>query len=259
MTTTAQHEVETQSRDVTETAMAFVRGSLKTEGMGILAPGGYLQTPLPYSLESLAPHYEPSVLHKHYHGYHAESVAKLNENVRQVYAAAHKRDAGQVRTLFRLTQYLWSDHVLHNLFWRSMSPRSARMSAELTRAFFFNFGSIRHGLRYFMQMARQMNRRGWAVLAYDPAREKLSLFQTGELVNLAAWPVAPLLVCDLWEHAYADQYGDDVRQWVENFLKIVDWPRVHRRYEAARQGPGPASQTPHAKRPIADILAWASL
>jgi len=43
-----------------------------------------------------------------------------------------------------------------------------------------------------------------------------------------------LFVCDVWEHAYYLQYQNDRAAWVDNFMKLANWPFAAARLEHAR-------------------------
>ena len=64
---------------------------------------------------------------------------------------------------------------------------------------------------------------GWGVLAYEPISQKLVILQCEKHQNLTIWGVSPILVCDVWEHAYYLQYQNNRGQWVDNFMKLANW------------------------------------
>src|SRR5215813_9343616 len=75
---------------------------------------------------------------------------------------------------------------------------------------------------------------GWAILAYN--------FHTGELHNYWAWdhmhnaPISrPLLVCDMYEHAFHIDYGAAAAKYVDAFMMNVNWEEVNRRYQMAQR------------------------
>jgi Fe-Mn family superoxide dismutase len=59
---------------------------------------------------------------------------------------------------------------------------------------------------------------------------RLLILQVENHQNLTIWGATPLLVCDVWEHAYYLQYANDRGTYVDAFCKAIDWPGVGRRY-----------------------------
>jgi Fe-Mn family superoxide dismutase len=75
---------------------------------------------------------------------------------------------------------------------------------------------------------------GWATLSIN--------LYSGELHNRWSWDhhtgvagEAPLLVCDMYEHAYAMDYGAAAPKYVDAFMRNVNWVEVDRRFAAARK------------------------
>ena len=86
-----------------------------------------------------------------------------------------------------------------------------------------DFGSVEAAVAQFAAAAKKVEGSGWAVLAYEPIAEKLVVLQAEKHQNLAIWGAVPLLVCDVWEHAYYLQYQNKRGDWVEAFAKLANW------------------------------------
>ena len=76
---------------------------------------------------------------------------------------------------------------------------------------------------------------GWGVLGYEPVGGRLIVLQAEKHQNLTVWGVVPLLVCDVWKHAYYLQYANRRGEWVKNFLKLADWRFAARRYRTVHR------------------------
>jgi len=75
---------------------------------------------------------------------------------------------------------------------------------------------------------------GWGVLGYHPTLRKLMVLQIENHQKLTAWGIVPLLVLDVWEHAYYLKYQNRRPEYVGNLFKIINWNGVAERLDAAR-------------------------
>jgi superoxide dismutase, Fe-Mn family len=87
---------------------------------------------------------------------------------------------------------------------------------------------------HFSQAAKKVEGVGWAILVWSPRSRKLEVLQAERHQLLTQWDTIPLLVLDVWEHAYYLQYKNERDPYVDNWWKIVYWPNVEKRFEAAR-------------------------
>ena len=75
---------------------------------------------------------------------------------------------------------------------------------------------------------------GWGMLAYHPGFDRLLVLQVEDHEKLTLWGAVPLLVCDVWEHAYYLKYQNRRKEWTSTFLKrLANWSDVQRRLTAA--------------------------
>ncbi|MFW6062396.1 MAG: superoxide dismutase, partial [Planctomycetota bacterium] len=130
--------------------------------------------------------------------------------------------------------YNGSGHVNHTIFWGSMAPGGAEMPDELARMARRDFGSVDGMKTHFAAASKAVMASGWGVLAYEPMADKLIVLQAEKHQNQTMWRVVPLLICDVWEHAYYLQYQSDRGEWVDNFMKIANWPYAARRLAEVR-------------------------
>jgi len=74
---------------------------------------------------------------------------------------------------------------------------------------------------------------GWGILGYLPASGKLMILQCENHQKLTAWGVVPLLVLDVWEHAYYLKYQNRRAEYVNGLFSIINWDNVSARFESA--------------------------
>lgn len=128
-----------------------------------------------------------------------------------------------------------SGHVLHSLYWQDMSPDGGgHPDGELAAAIETDFGSY-DGLRnQLTQATTTVQGSGWAALAFDPLGRRLLVEQIYDHQSNVGQGAVPLLVIDIWEHAFYLQYKNVKPDYVEAFWKLVNWPDVARRFTAAQ-------------------------
>jgi len=101
-------------------------------------------------------------------------------------------------------------------------------SGEITDAIAKDFGSFENWQQEFEALG--LCARGWVVLAYD--------FNDGKLHNYLAdvhnqggvWGVLPIIVLDVYEHAYFIDYGSDRKSYIESFFKNLDWESINKKF-----------------------------
>jgi superoxide dismutase, Fe-Mn family len=74
---------------------------------------------------------------------------------------------------------------------------------------------------------------GWVVLAFDPHQKAAQTYWLWDHTNGLAWAM-PLLVLDMYEHAYAMDYGANAKSYLDAFFQNLNWDEVNRRAEQAK-------------------------
>lgn len=201
---------------------------------GTWAKGQYTLPPLPYAYDALAPLYEERTLRLHHDKHHAAAVKDLNKALQELGRARDVADYDRVRALSRDLACDGSSHVLHSLFWRSMAPGGVRPEQAFTAAMSESFGSLERGAAQLAAASKAVEASGWGLLVWEPMAERLLVLQAERHEDLTLWGVVPLLVCDVWEHAYYLQYQDDRGAWVDAFMKLANWGFAAKRLAQAR-------------------------
>ncbi len=191
---------------------------------GAYENGKYQLPPLPYGYTALEPLYDEETLRIHHTKHHATYVKGLNEALDKLAEARKDGDYRFIDHLSQLVAFNGSGHILHTLFWHSMSPDKPEMPASLGDALTESFGSIENAQQQFAAATKKVEGSGWGLLAYEPLADKLLILQCEKHQNLTMWNTIPLLVCDVWEHAYYLKYRNDRPAWVDNFMKLANWP-----------------------------------
>lgn len=197
------------------------------------APPDKALAPLPFPAGALVGLSERLVRSHHENNY-GGAVRKLNEIRRQV-AGADPDQAGGYWSLFGSLKAAElaarNSALLHELYFANLAPPSAPdagvvVPGALARMFAARFGSLDRFQAQLRGAAKASG--GWVVLVTDPLSRTLEVVQT-EGHAFGAWDASPLLVLDLFEHAYAIDFGADKNAYFNAFWRNVHWAEVERR------------------------------
>ncbi|MFW5751739.1 MAG: superoxide dismutase [bacterium] len=127
-------------------------------------------------------------------------------------------------------------HYNHTLYWSIMSPDGGgEPTGQLAEAITRDFGSFDLFKAAFEKEAKTHFASGWTWLVID---ENNYLFVTSTpghdnpLMDVAEKRGMPLLVIDVWEHAYYLKYQNRRSEFAENFWNLVNWNMVQERFKA---------------------------
>ncbi len=192
--------------------------------------GEYGLPPLPYDYDALEPFLGRQTLMLHHDKHHQGYVNGLNSTLRQMAEARGKGDFSQVKALTRALAFHGSGAVLHALYWNSMTPGGKPLTGHLGEAVARDFGSSEVFLQQFASATKTVEASGWGVVAFEPMGRRVIVLQAEKHQDLTVWGVVPLLVCDVWEHAYYLDYQNRRAEYVDGFLGVADWGFADARY-----------------------------
>jgi len=117
----------------------------------------------------------------------------------------------------------WNSMILHEAYFASLG-RPSRPGAGLARALERDFGSVDRWGAEFAAMGKALGGgSGWVVLTFSHRDGRLmNQWAADHTMSLAA--STPVLVLDMYEHAYAMDYGAKAAAYVDAFMKIINWP-----------------------------------
>jgi Fe-Mn family superoxide dismutase len=195
----------------------------------------YTLPDLPYDYAALEPHYSAQILELHHDKHHAAYVKGANSALEKMGEA---RETGTFDTINQLQKNLafnLSGHVLHSLFWQNMSPNGGdKPDGDLAAAVDESFGSFQGFRSQLSEAALNVQGSGWGALTWEPLGQRLIVEQVYDHQSNVGQGAPPLLVLDMWEHAYYLQFKNVKADWVEAFWNIVNWPDVAKRFTNAR-------------------------
>jgi Fe-Mn family superoxide dismutase len=194
--------------------------------------------PLPYAYDALEPYMSARTLEFHHDKHHAAYVNKTNELIRGtdlenadlVTIVRRARDRGDPQ-LFNQSGQAWN----HNFLWLSLRPEGgAGPTGELAERLENDFDGVDGFAERFKKEAVGHFASGWAWLVLDGDRLEVISTHDGDSA-IAREGVVPLLVLDLWEHAYYLDYQNRRPDFVDAYLaNMINWEFAARNLEAAR-------------------------
>jgi Fe-Mn family superoxide dismutase len=200
-----------------------------------IAPGQHELPPLGYSYSALEPYINREIMRLHHSKHHQSYVDGLNKAELMLQQARNTNNFDLIKHWEREAAFHGSGHYLHTIFWEIMSPEGGgRPRRQLLQQLQKDFGSYEKFMMHFSQAAKKVEGVGWAILVWSPRSRKLEVLQAERHQLLTQWDTIPLLVLDVWEHAYYLQYKNERDPYVDNWWKIVYWPNVEKRFEAAK-------------------------
>lgn len=179
---------------------------------------------LPYSMDALEPLMSKETLEFHYGKHHQTYVNNLNNLIvgtkfedLSLFEIILESDGG----IFNNAAQVYN----HDFFWNGLTPTQGEIpvivEASLTKA----FGSVEKFKEEFTAKAVGHFGSGWAWLVQDENQD-LKIVTTSNAQTPITDNLKPILVCDVWEHAYYIDVRNARPKFLENFWKLVNWDFV---------------------------------
>ena len=181
---------------------------------------------LPYDMDALEPHVSAETLSYHYDKHHRGYVNKLNKKIEgssyedlpleQVIVNA--RNNADIDVLNNAAQ-AWN----HDFLWKSMSPNGGGAPDGALKQLLDGAFKDTDGFKdEFKQAASSLFGSGWTWLVLE--RGKPKILNTSNADSPVGTDMVPLLVLDVWEHAYYLDYQNERGKYIESFLEnLVNW------------------------------------
>lgn len=193
--------------------------------------GKYILPKLPYAYDALEPYIDEQTMRLHHDIHHQGYVKGLNTATEKVKEAIEQNNFGMIKHWQRELAFHGAGHFLHSIFWQNMGSEQGTRSALLEKYLVKSFGSYDGFKKYFTAASGVVEGSGWGILAYQPEADKLVILQAEKHQNLSQWTAVPLLVIDVWEHAYYLKYQNKRGAYIDAFFNVINWGAVSERFE----------------------------
>ena len=179
---------------------------------------------LPYGYDALEPMISEQTLHYHYDKHHAGYVTKLNSLIKETVFES-KTLIEIIKTadgaIFNNAAQVYN----HDFFWNSLSNVQRNQSTYLMSKINEQFGSQEEFKKAFIDKGIGLFGSGWVWLCLDKDLQ-LTIVTTSNADTPIKTDLIPLMVCDVWEHAYYLDYKNARADYLENFWKLINWDFV---------------------------------
>lgn len=195
--------------------------------------GNFALQSLPYSENFLEPFVDAETMHLHYTYHHGGAVKGANKDLQMIKKALDENNLETVDFWTRKLAFHFSSHVLHTIFWTNLNNKQTSPGGKLLSLIDKNFGSFDRLKLYLTSTSKNVDGNGWGILGYQPYSDSLVVMQCENHEKLTQWGVIPLLVIDVWEHAYYLKYKNKRNDFVDAILTLINWDNVASRLDNA--------------------------
>lgn len=185
---------------------------------------------LSYDYAALEPHISARIMELHHSKHHQAYVTGANAALEAMEVARAEDSFGSLPKLQKDLAFNLGGHVNHSIFWKNLSPQSGTPEGELASAIVEYFGSFEAFKSHFSAAAMGIQGSGWAYLAWDALGNRMIIGQLYDQQGNLAMGSIPLLMLDMWEHAFYLDYQNVKADYVKAFWNIVNWEDVAARF-----------------------------
>lgn len=194
---------------------------------------------LPYAYDELEPHLDARTMEIHHGKHHATYVANLNKALEGQRQFANASVEELISNLNDVPEEIRAavrnqggGHYGHSLYWSIMSPTGGgNPYGDIAKGIEKHFGSFEQMKDDLTKAAISRFGSGWGWLVVNG--DKLEVMSTPNQDTPLMENKTPILVVDVWEHAYYLQYQNRRPDFVSSWWNVVDWEEVNRRYNEA--------------------------
>lgn len=210
----------TETRERRNTQKFFLQSGLVTSQK---KPLKYQSIPGFLSEEQISPHFEA-----HYGGA-LKGYLAADDKLQSSIINDEEIDSNAYGSLQRARTTKGNSVVLHELYFDGMSANPCILEPEVKAAIEKRFGSVDKWAMDFQASAKAAS--GWAMLAFHPANGKLYNVISDAHATGVFWMGTPLVVIDVYEHAFYVDYKNKKADYIEKFMHHIDCLEVNRRYQ----------------------------
>ena len=188
--------------------------------------------PLPYEYQALEPYIDTETMELHHNKHLKTYLDNLNAALKE-HPQYHRWslekliiNSDRLPCSIRTTVMRNAGGVYnHNFYFNIMGNTNNEPTEKLMGAIISSFGTYEKFKTEFKQAALARFGSGYAWLAADPA-DRLKIVSTANQDTLLQTCLQPILLIDVWEHAYYLKYKNKRAEYADNWFHVIDWKKV---------------------------------
>lgn len=213
------------------------RNQASMEPQIMAGPNGFTLPPLGYPYNSLEPYIDEKTMRIHHNKHHKTYVDNLNKALDK-YPQLYNYSLQQLLVspgnlppdIRRAVLNNGGGHYNHTFFWTVMGPgKGGTPKGNLSDAITRDFGSFEQFKERFSAEALGVFGSGWTWLVKEPSG-KLRIVSTANQDTLISSGLEPIIVIDLWEHAYYLKHQNLRKDYIEDWFNVIDWDHAEDLY-----------------------------
>ena len=194
----------------------------------------YTLPELNYDYSALEPHISARIMELHHSKHHQAYVTGANAALAAMAEARETNNFANLPKLQKDLAFNLGGHINHSIFWQNLSAESSAPEGELASAIAEYFGSFEAFQSHFSAAAIGIQGSGWAYLAWDVVGNQMIIGQLYDQQGNLSVATIPLLMLDMWEHAFYLDYQNVKADYVKAFWNIINWQDVARRFASVK-------------------------
>jgi len=158
-----------------------------------------------------------------------EKLKKLRDEIVIGTAPGGNVTYSDLRSLKDAENFVTNAVYLHEWYFDVISGNGDFGQApELSKAISEKWGSVLNFIKYFSEGA--MAARGWSVLAWNTKNGHIMQYNADAHNQGAVWGCIPIIVLDVYEHAYFIDFGADRKSYIEAYWRTFNWSAAEKMY-----------------------------
>ena len=192
---------------------------------GNLKPLKHKEIPGFLSAEQITPH------HTAHYGGALKSFVGIEARFEDSFQKGTAIDPAAFETMQRQKSSRGNSVILHEMYFDGLALKANEPAEAVRNAIEKRFGSLEKWTADFIASAKAAA--GWALLVQHPVNGRLYNVVSDEHASGPLWLAMPLVVIDVYEHAFYIDYQNKKADYIEKFIQHVDWAEANRRFQAA--------------------------